>query len=52
MDKRVIILVASLGGVLGAYISVLLGAPSLSGWSVLGSFVGGLIGVWVGAKLS
>lgn len=52
MYKRVIILVASLGGMLGAYVPVLLGAPSLSGWSILGSFIGGLVGVWVGVKLS
>ncbi|MCA9309129.1 hypothetical protein KC973_02015 [Candidatus Saccharibacteria bacterium] len=52
MDKRVIILVASVGGMLGAYIPMLLGAASLSGWSILGSFIGGLLGVWVGVKLS
>lgn len=52
MDKRIIILVASFGGMVGAYVPVLLGASSLSGWSILGGFIGGLAGVWVGAKLS
>lgn len=52
MDKRVIILVASLGGMLGAYVPMVLGVSSLSGWSILGSFIGGLLGVWIGVKLS
>lgn len=52
MNKRVVILVASLGGVCGAYIPVLLGAGGFSSWALLGSFIGGLVGVWVGAKIS
>jgi len=52
MDKKVIMLMVSVGGVLGGYVPVLLGAGSLSGWSLLGGFVGGLVGIWVGVKLS
>lgn len=52
MDKRVLILTASAGGLLGGYLPVLLGADSLSAWSLLGGLIGGLVGIWVGVKIS
>lgn len=52
MDKRVLFMMASLGGLVGGYIPVLLGADTLSGWSLLGSFVGGLVGIWFGVRIS
>ena len=52
MDKKLIVLMAGVGGTVGGYLPVLLGAGTISGWSLLGGFVGGLVGIWVGAKLS
>ena len=43
---------AGVGGTVGGYLPVLLGAGSLSGWSLLGGFVGGTVGIWIGYKLS
>ena len=40
------------GGVVGGYLPILFGAGSFSGWSLLGGFVGGIVGIWVGYKLS
>lgn len=51
MDKKVILLTAGFGGAVGGYLPTLLGASSFSGWSLLGAFVGGLAGIWIGAKL-
>jgi hypothetical protein len=52
MDKKLIVLMAGVGGTFGGYLPVLLGAGSLSGWSLLGGFVGGIIGIYIGYKLS
>ena len=51
MNKKVIILVSGAGGVLGGYIPVLFGVSGLSGWSIAGAFLGGILGIWVGTKL-
>ena len=46
-------LMAGIFGLIGAYIPVLFGdSDPLSGWSILGSVVGGLFGIWLGVKLS
>ena len=52
MDKRVLLATSSIGGLVGGYIPALLGAGSLSGWSLLGGLIGGIIGIWVGIKIS
>lgn len=52
MDKKIIILISGFGGVLGGYIPTLLGQGGLGGWSVLGAFVGGIAGIWLGVKFS
>lgn len=39
-------------GAVGGYVPVLFGAGALSGWSLLGGFIGGLVGIWVGFILS
>ena len=52
MNKGVITLCASAGGVVGGYLPVLFGSSSLGGWSLLGAFVGGLAGIYVGFKIS
>ena len=41
------------GMTLGGFVPVLFGDDDLlSGWSILGGLVGGIIGIWLGAKLS
>lgn len=52
MNKSLIMLLAGVGGVIGGYFPVLFGAGGLSGWSILSSFVGGLVGIYVGVKLN
>ena len=53
MNKRVILFFAGLFGILGSYIPVLLGDTNLfDAWSVLGGFIGGVFGIWVGAYLA
>lgn len=51
MNKKVLLLGAIIGGVLGAYIPVwLFGVSGFSGWSILGSTVGGIAGIWAAVK--
>jgi hypothetical protein len=53
MNKRVILLSATVFGFIGGYIPVLFGDNDpLGGMSILGGFVGGIFGIWVGAYLS
>jgi hypothetical protein len=43
---------SGIGGVIGAYIPVLLGDSNpFSGWSLLAGFVGTIVGLWMGYKL-
>ena len=53
MNKRTILLFASVFGFIGAYVPVLFGDNDiLSGWSILGGLVGGLFGIWLGVAAS
>lgn len=46
--KGLILLFVTIFSTVGAYIPVLLGSHDiLSGWSILGGFVGGIVGVWL-----
>ncbi|HRF28205.1 MAG TPA: hypothetical protein PL051_01005 [Candidatus Saccharibacteria bacterium] len=48
MNKSVILLLAGVFGTVGAYIPVLFGDNDfLSGWSILGSMLGGFFGIWL-----
>jgi hypothetical protein len=51
MNKGLIMLMSGVGGTAGGYLPVLLGASGFGGWSILGAFVGGLVGIWVGYKI-
>ncbi len=51
MNKGVILLMSGVGGTAGGYITFLLGANGFGGWSILGAFIGGLAGIWVGYKI-
>jgi hypothetical protein len=53
MNKGVILIFSTALGIAGSYVPVLLGNSNLlDGWSVLGGFVGGLLGIWLGAAVS
>lgn len=53
MNKRVILLAATMGGIVGGYVPVLFGDTDLlSGWSILGGLIGGLAGIWLGVAVS
>ena len=53
MNKSVILLFATVFGVIGAYVPVLFGDNDmLSGWSILGSTVGGIFGIWLAVWLA
>lgn len=53
MYKLLILTGATIGGIAGAYLPVLWGDTDLfSGWSILCSTIGGLVGIWAGYKLA
>jgi uncharacterized membrane protein YfcA len=53
MNKRLILLMATIGGGIGSYLPVLFGDNELlDGWSILGGMIGGFIGFWLGVWLS
>ncbi len=52
MNKRVLLIMATIGGAIGSYVPILFGdSELLDGWSILGGVVGGLAGIWLGVKL-
>jgi uncharacterized membrane protein YeaQ/YmgE (transglycosylase-associated protein family) len=53
MDTRHLIWIGVIvGGVVGGWIPTLWGAPSLSMSGIVGSTIGGLVGIYVGAKIA
>jgi hypothetical protein len=49
MNKKIIVLSATVFGFVGSYLPTLFGNNDFfSGWSILGSLVGGIFGIWVG----
>lgn len=51
--KSLILLGATVFGTAGAFLPALFGDNDmLSGWSILGSMIGGFFGIWVGVKVS
>lgn len=53
MNKRLILLMATIGGGIGSYVPVLFGDNELlDGWSIFGGMIGGFIGIWLGVWLS
>ena len=41
-----------IGSSVGGYLPVMLGADIFSLWTIVGTLVGGIVGIWVGIKLS
>lgn len=53
MNKRTILLFATVFGALGGYLPVLFGDNNLlDGWGILGGLVGDIFGIWLGAVVS
>lgn len=53
MNKKFILFCATVGMIAGSYAPSLLGDHTLlGGWSILGGFIGGIAGIWLGAILS
>lgn len=51
--KQLILLFATIFSIVGAYVPVLFGDTDFfSGWSILGGFIGGIFGIWVGVQVS
>ena len=51
--KQFILIFATVFSIAGAYVPVLFGDNDmLSGWSILGGFVGGLFGIWLGVVVA
>ena len=51
MNKGLVLLTSGFFGAGGGYLPVLFGSSGLSGWSLIGGFVGGILGIWVGVKI-
>jgi len=53
MNKKTILLFATVFSIAGAYVPVLFGdTDMLSGWSILGGLIGGFFGIWLGVAAS
>lgn len=50
--KRTILIFTIVGGTLGGYVPALWGDGYMSMSSVLFTFVGGILGIWIGYKVS
>ncbi len=50
MNKKVVILGMIWGGIIGGYIPIALGAGTFSLFSILSSFIGGILGIWLSFK--
>lgn len=51
MDKKLVGLGMILGSSLGAYVPTWFGAGAFSFTSILGAFVGGILGIWLVVKI-
>jgi len=51
-SKKIIMLLMGVGSILGGYIPTLLGADSFSMVSLIGSIIGGVVGIWIGVKIT
>jgi len=53
MDKRTILLFATVFSIAGAYVPTLFGDTDMfSGWSLLGGLLGGFFGIWAAVIVS
>ena len=52
MNKALIYLSLTIGGLVGSYLPVLFGSSYFGGWSILGGLIGGIGAIWIGVKLN
>lgn len=53
MSAKVLVIIGmTLGTFFGGYLPILIGVDALSLWSILGSLIGGLAGIYVGFKIA
>jgi hypothetical protein len=52
MNKSVIMFFTIVFSLIGGYLPVLFGDSIFSLWGILGGFVGGILGIWIGAVVS
>jgi hypothetical protein len=52
MNKMIMYIFITVGGLIGAYIPSLFGADGFSVWSIVGSTIGGFVGIWFAYKIS
>ncbi|HLD90395.1 MAG TPA: hypothetical protein VI911_05185 [Patescibacteria group bacterium] len=50
-SKSIIMLGMVTGSIIGGYIPTIFGVTFLSMWSLFGSFIGGILGIWITYKL-
>jgi uncharacterized protein YcfJ len=51
MNKGLLYLCITIGGIIGGYIPVLFGAGGLSLISIVGSTIGGFAGIWLAYRI-
>lgn len=53
MNKRIILIFATVFGILGGYLPMLFGDNQLLDiWGILGGLIGGIFGIWLGVYVS
>ena len=53
MNKRTILIFVTVFGAVGSYVPYLFGDTNLLDiWGILGSFIGGIFGIWLGVFVS
>ena len=53
MSKMIIMICLAVFGLIGGFVPLLFGDNDIfSLWGILGSVVGGFIGIWIGVKIS
>ncbi len=50
-DKKMVMLGMTIGSTIGGFVPTLLGAGIFSLWSIVGTLIGGILGIWVGFRL-
>jgi hypothetical protein len=52
MKKLIMYSFITIGGLIGGYIPLLFGVDGFSVWAIIGSTIGGIVGIWVAYKIS